>query len=174
TQVGPFPVWEYRQINAKMLGVDLDVNLHLTDNLIYRGRGAYLYGQDTTTDEPLILMMPTNFSNSLEYRRKNWNNFYVNLENRSVLKQNRFPIHNSEITFYENGIEVTKTVDFSTPPPAYSLWNVQAGFNLTKNLSTGLTVQNLFNKAYRDYLNRLRYFSEDIGRNIIINFRYNF
>ncbi len=119
-------------------------------------------------------MMPTNFSNSLEYQRKDWKNFYVNLENRTVLKQNRFPIHNSEITFYENGIEVTKTVDFSTPPPAYSLWNVQAGFNLTKNLSAGVTVQNLFNKAYRDYLNRLRYFSDDMGRNIIINFRYNF
>ncbi|WP_079667413.1 TonB-dependent receptor [Soonwooa buanensis] len=174
TQVGPFPVWEYRQINAKMLGVDVDVNLHLTDNLTYRGRGAYLYGQDTTNDEPLILMMPTNFSNNLEYQRKDWKNFYVNLENRTVLKQDRFPIHNSEITFYENGIEVTKTVDFSTPPPAYSLWNIQAGFNLTKNLSAGVTVQNLFNKAYRDYLNRLRYFSDDMGRNIIINFRYNF
>ncbi len=174
TQVGPFPVWEYRQINAKMLGVDVDINLHLTDNLTYRGRGAYLYGQDTTNDEPLILMMPTNFSNNLEYQRKDWKNFYINLENRTVLRQNRFPIHNSEITFYENGIEVKKTVDFNTPPPAYSLWNVQAGFNLTKNLSAGLTVQNLFNKAYRDYLNRLRYFSEETGRNIIINFRYNF
>lgn len=174
TQVGPFPVWEYQQINAKMYGVDLDINWKLTDNLTYRGRGAYLYGQDTTHDEPLILMMPTNFSNSLEFHKKEWKNFSLSLENKTVLRQNRFPIHNSEIVFYEDGEEITKTVDFSTPPDGYSLWNVQAGFNLAKNLYTGVSIQNLFNKSYRDYLNRLRYFSDDLGRNFIFNIRYNF
>ncbi len=174
TQVGPFPVWEYQQINAKMYGVDLDVNLKVTDHLTYRGRGAYLYGQDTTHNEPLILMMPTNFTNSLEYQRQDWSGFFLSVENRSVLRQNRFPIHNSEITFYDDGDEITKTVDFSTPPSAYTLWNAQAGINLTKRLYAGLVVQNIFNTSYRDYLNRMRFFADETGRNVILNFRYNF
>lgn len=174
TQVGPFPVWEYQQINAKMYGVDLDINLKVTDHLTYRGRGAYLYGQDTTHNEPLILMMPTNFTNSIEYQRKDWKGFFASVENRSVLRQNRFPIHNSDITFYEDGDEITKTVDFSTPPSAYTLWNAQAGINLTKRLYAGVVVQNIFNTSYRDYLNRMRFFANETGRNVILNFRYNF
>jgi iron complex outermembrane receptor protein len=53
-----------------MYGVDLDVNLKLTDNLTYVGKGSYVYGQDDTNNVPLILMMPPNFSNALQFKKK--------------------------------------------------------------------------------------------------------
>lgn len=171
---GVFPVWEYQQIDAKMYGVDLDVNWKLTDNLTYVGKGSYVYGQDDTHNEPLILMMPPNFSNALQFNKENWSNFYFTLENQTFLKQNRFPIHNATISIYENGDEVTKTVDFSTPPGGYSLWNIRTGINISKNLSAGLIVNNIFNVSYRDYLNRMRFFADEAGRNFILNFRYRF
>ena len=171
---GTFPVWKYRQVDVEMLGIDLDILLKINEDFTYSSRGSYLYGQDLTNDEPLILMMPPNFSNKLEFNKKAWNNFYFSVENRNVLEQKRFPIHNAEISVYENGASVSKTVDFSTPPKAYSLWNLQTGIHLAKNFSAGLSVSNLFDTKYRDYLNRLRFFADETGRNIILNFKYQF
>ncbi|MCQ9635975.1 TonB-dependent receptor [Chryseobacterium sp. WG23] len=171
---GVFPVWSYQQIDAKMYGVDLDINWKLTDNLTYTGKGSYLYGQDDTHNEPLILMMPPNFSNGLQFKKENWNNFYFNLENQTFLKQSRFPVHNASVIIYENGVEVEKTVDLSTPPAGFSLWNIGTGINLSKNLSAGLIVNNIFNVSYRNYLNRMRFFADEAGRNFILNFRYRF
>ena len=171
---GVFPVWSYQQIDAKMYGVDVDVNWKLTENLTYIGRGSYVNGQDDSNNEPLILMMPPNFSNALQFKMEKWNQFYFSLENQTFLKQNRFPIHNAPITIFENGVEVEKIVDFSTPPSGYSLWNIQTGINISKNLSAGLIVNNLFNVSYRDYLNRMRFFADEAGRNFILNVRYRF
>lgn len=174
TQYGTFPVWLYQQIDATMYGLDVDVNFHLTDQWSYKGGASYVYGQDDTHDVPLILMMPPNFTNALQVNVKKWNDFYLTLENRTVLHQKRYPVIDISYTDYENGEEVTKTLDFSTPPKAYSLWNVQAGINLSKNFTAGLSVNNILNTAYRDYLNRMRYFANDPGRNFILSFRYKF
>lgn len=67
---GVFPVWSYQQIDAKMFGADLDVNWNLTSNLTYKGRAAYLYGQDMTNNVPLILMAPTNVYNAIEFKNR--------------------------------------------------------------------------------------------------------
>lgn len=171
---GVFPEWAYQQIDAKMYGVDLDINWRLTDNLTYVGKGSYVYGQDDTHDEPLILMMPPNFSNALQFKKQNWSNFYFTVENQTFLKQTRFPIRNATLELYVNGELVDKEIDFSTPPNGYSLWNIQTGINISKNLSAGLIVNNLFNTSYREYMNRLRFFADEAGRNFILNFRYRF
>lgn len=174
TQFGTFPIWIYQQIDAKMYGIDVDVDFNISEHFSYRGRASYVYGQDETHNQPLILMMPANFTNSVQFNLKKWNGFYFNIENRTVLHQNRYPITDSSYPDYVDGEEVTKTLDFSTPPKEYSLWNLQAGINLTKTLNAGITVNNIFNVSYRDYLNRMRFFANDLGRNVILNFRYQF
>lgn len=171
---GVFPEWAYQQIDATMYGVDLDINWKLTDDLTYVGKGSYVHGQDDTNNEPLILMMPPNFSNALQFKKEKWNNFYFTIENQTFLKQTRFPIRNAPLEIYVDGELVDKMIDFSTPPNGYSLWNIQTGINISKNLSAGLIVNNLFNTSYRDYLNRLRFFADEAGRNFILNFRYRF
>ncbi|NML71953.1 TonB-dependent receptor [Chryseobacterium sp. RP-3-3] len=171
---GVFPEWAYQQIDAKMYGVDLDINWKLTDDLTYVGKGSYVHGQDDTNNEPLILMMPPNFSNALQFKKEKWNNFYFTVENQTFLKQTRFPVRNVPLEVYVDGELVDKTIDLSTPPSGYSLWNIQTGINISKNLSAGLIVNNLFNTSYRDYLNRLRFFADEAGRNFILNFRYKF
>jgi iron complex outermembrane receptor protein len=35
-------------------------------------------------------------------------------------------------------------------------------------VTIGVSVRNLFDTAYRDYLNQFRYFSDELGRNIQI------
>lgn len=171
---GVFPVWSYGQIDAKMYGIDFDAGLNITPTINYKGRFSYVYGQDLTNDQPLILMLPPNFANSLEFSKAEWRNFYFKVENQTFLHQNRFPDYNPLIHIYENGVEVEKTLDLSTPPPSYSLWSLQTGIDFGKHFSAGLKITNLFDANYKDYLNRLRFFSYEMGRNVILNLKYNF
>lgn len=175
TQWGGFLVWSYQQINARMYGADLDVALHLTNHLQYKGSVSYVNGQDLSNDVPLILMVPTIFNNSIEFSRKQWNHFYLNISNRTVLQQKRFPEYNVSVRLFDGeGNAYYQDVDISTPPKGYSLWNLQTGVDLAKNFSVGFSVQNIFNISYRDYLNRLRYFSDEMGRNFILSLKYQF
>lgn len=171
---GVFPVWSYKQINAKMYGLDVDALLKLNDHFEYHGNFSYLNGQDKTNDQPLIMIVPTNFANSLEFKNEKWKNFYFKVQQQTFLHQNRFPVYNPTINIFENGIEVEKTLDLSTPPPTYSLFSIQTGFDFNKHFTAGLNVTNLFETNYKDYLNRMRYFSYEMGRNIIFNVKYNF
>lgn len=171
---GVFPVWSYQQINAKMYGLDVDAELKFNNHFEYKGNFSYVNGQDETNDQPLIMMVPTNFTNSLEFKNKQWKNFYFKVQQQTFLHQNRFPVYNPTIIIFENGVEVEKTLDLSTPPPTYTLWSLQTGFDFTKHFSAGLNVTNLFDTNYKDYLNRMRYFSFEMGRNIILNLKYNF
>ena len=66
-------------------------------------------------------------------------------------------------------------VDISATPPTYTLFGIQTaavfnGFKKSK-IKLELNVDNVFNIAYREHLNRLRYFADDLGRNI--NFKIN-
>lgn len=171
---GVFPVWSYQQIDARMYGFDFDAQLKINENFNYKGRFSYVNGEDLSNNQPLILMLPPNFSNSIEFSNAKWKDSYFKIENQTVLQQKRFPLFNPTINIYENGVEVEKTLDLSTPPPAYSLWNIQTGINLTKNFSAGMNITNVFNKNYKDYLNRMRFFFYEMGRNFIFNVKYNF
>jgi len=41
-------------------------------------------------------------------------------------------------------------------------------------LNIFLRIDNLFNVSYRDYLNRLRYFADELGINVIMGLNLNF
>ena len=118
-------------------------------------------------------MMPANFKNSLEFSLPK-NAFYVRVENENVFKQNNFPNRNLMVDFIENGELVSKEIDYSSTPNAYSLFNVSAGLDVIKNFNINLRMNNIFNKNYRDYLNRMRYFAPELGRNLIVTLQYKF
>ena len=71
-----------------------------------------------------------------------------------------------------------ETVDVSTPPPAYHLMNLTAGTSFAlgdvTKLDLNLKITNLFDTSYRDYLNRLRYYSDDLGRNLLVQLKINY
>jgi iron complex outermembrane receptor protein len=68
--------------------------------------------------------------------------------------------------------------DFLPPPKAYILWNLQAGTSVRiaekQELELGINIQNLFNTVYRDYLNRFRYYADDMGRNASLRLKWKF
>jgi len=174
TSRGVFPVWTYQQIKARIYGLDADAELSVLKNLKWKSSFSILRGDDLSHNEPLILMMPTKWRNSIEFTLDQPKNFYLSLENENSFKQSRFPIRNLPVTFIKDGIERNETVDFSTPPPAFTLFNVAVGADLAKNLNLNLRINNVFNTEYREYLNRLRYYMFEPGRNVVVTFKYNF
>ena len=78
-------------------------------------------------------------------------------------------------TVIESGEKISKVVDISTPPDAYNLFNLNLSWGpyifLSSNIHFGLSIDNVMNKAYRNYLNRLRYYSDEVGRNVLLQIK---
>jgi iron complex outermembrane receptor protein len=67
--------------------------------------------------------------------------------------------------------------DYMAPPPAYTLVNVDASSGWlfkSRQVDFVFSISNIFNIAYRDYMNSFRYFSLDRGRNISLKTKINF
>jgi iron complex outermembrane receptor protein len=66
--------------------------------------------------------------------------------------------------------------DYAPPPGAYMLFDAEAGFAIPrlKGMDVGITVTNLLNTRYRNYLNRFRYYTDETGRNISLRVKYSF
>jgi len=174
TNRGVFPVESYQQVKARMLGVDMDAELSILDNLKWKSGYSVLRGDDLTNNQPLILMMPARNRNSIEIMLHKPSQFYVTLENDNVFRQKRYPIANLPVTFIKDGVERSEIVDFSTPPAAYTSFNATLGANLFKHVNLNFRINNLFNTEYREYLNRLRYYMYEPGRNFVVTLKYNF
>lgn len=174
TNRGVFMIWDYRQTQARIFGIDADLQLNFLDNFNWKSQFSTLRGDDLSNNEPLILMMPTKFFNALEFKIDSFRNFYLKAENESVLQQKRVPQRNISLTVIENGQIVNRELDTSTAPSSYTLFHAAAGMDLAKNFTVNFRINNIFNTNYRDYLNRLRYFAPELGRSLILGFKYNF
>ncbi|GEQ86317.1 hypothetical protein ULMS_18250 [Patiriisocius marinistellae] len=173
---GNFQVWEYRQTDARLIGVDTDATFRINDALNYSNQFSIVKGKDITRDESLINMPSANITNRLDYILPFKHKIDVGIESVFNFRQNEFPDNNFEIFLPET--ETFQLVDVSTPPDAYHLININTATNFDLNnktkLNISLRVTNLLNTSYRDYLNRLRYYADDLGRNIILQLKINY
>lgn len=174
TNRGVFPVWSYQQIKARIFGVDADAELAITDQLKWRSGFSILRGDDLSNNESLILMTPAKQRNSIQLNLNQPKNFYISLENENTAKQNRFPIRNLPVSFIKDGVERNEIVDFSSTPAAFSLFHASVGVDVVKNLNLNFRINNIFNTDYREYLNRLRFYMFESGRNFVVTLKYNF
>ena len=172
---GAFPVWEYRQTDARLLGVDLSAYIDWATNWRTEHQFSLVKGKDTSQDIPLINMPAPTTTNRITYNRPEWNGLEIGLESFYSFRQNEFP---PNITVFSPEQQEFVILEINTPPDAYHLMGLygKMDFMLSEQtkLGIGLTVNNLFDTSYRDYLNRLRYFADDLGRNIIlqVNLKY--
>ena len=143
---------------------------------MYKGSLSLLRGDNLTEDTPLINMPSTNFSNSIVYSNKKLNQLTIGITQYTELKQNRFPDYN--FFTFNPILQEDVYVDISSTPSAFTLFhfNSSANFKIssTSNLNVAFNVENLFNVSYRNYLNRLRYFADEVGRNFNIKLKFNY
>ena len=170
---GAFPVYEYNQIDAEIYGIDIDLNKKINKRLDYYGSISLLRGKNTSENLPLINMPAANFNNKLMYFNEELKQLSVSITHKTVLQQNRFPDYN--FFTLDPVTQQDVFVDISSTPPTYSIFglNISSAFNEGK-LQFELNVENLFNTSYREHLNRLRYFSDELGRNINFKIKINY
>ncbi|GAA3625932.1 TonB-dependent receptor [Flavivirga jejuensis] len=173
---GEFLVWEYKQTNASLFGVDLDVHYQYNKHWFASNKSSIVKGHDISKDRPLIDMPSFKTVNALSYSNKKWWHFNSELQSELVLAQNEYPNNNFEV--YIPTTDEFELLDISTPPPTYHLlhFNSDITLNISQktNLNIGLRITNILNTSYREYLNRLRYFADDLGRNIMLQLKLNY
>lgn len=173
---GAFPVWEYNQADARIFGVDIDVSKRLNNHFRYNGSISLLQGDNLSDDIPLINMPATNFTNTITYNNEKLNQLSIGLKQKTVLQQNRFPDYN--FFTFDPILQEDVYVDISSTPSTYTLLDFNSSIDL-KTFKSGtlrleFNVQNLFNTSYREHLNRLRYFADELGRNFNIKLKFNY
>ena len=174
---GTFPVYRYRQTQALMAGADLHMGYNISNRWGYSFNSAYVYGQNTRDNLPLIDMPPVNITNTVRYTYKEWHSFFAEVRSESVLKQWRYPNYNFTAPVPVNGELVQTLVDISTPPSGYELLHFTTGvqFSVGKNVAAvNFSVYNLLNTSYRDYLNRQRLYTNEVGRNFQLQLKFNY
>ncbi len=176
TNRGEFVAWEFVQSNTQIFGVDVAASYKLSDRISLDNKTSFIKGYDQTDDIPLIDMPPFSTINGITYTNADWNNFKINLKSEWVFEQNEFPDFNFEIFDPTRNEDVL--LDISTPPSAYHLLHLYSEItvNTSKktNLNIALSINNLFDTNYRAYLNRLRYFADDLGRNVMLQLQFNY
>jgi iron complex outermembrane receptor protein len=173
---GTFPVYNYRQDNVLMAGLDLHTDWDITSHFRHSFNFAYVHANNTSKNQPLIDMPPLNIGNTVRYTL-DWHNLFLELRSEAIFAQTRYPGNNFYADIPVNGELVPTYVDISTPPSGYHLLHFTSGmqFRVSKTMaSLNFSVNNIFNTAYRDYLNRQRLYADDTGRNFQLQLKLNY
>lgn len=152
---GAFPVFRYEQIDARFTGMDLSVFFKLLKSFTVYAKGSFVRAYNQTDNSFLVGIPADKIEPGIiySYRFKNKHVLNVQFSAPMVRMQDR----------------VEENSDYVAPPKGYLLINAQVSYSfLLKNqkVDLSLEVSNLTNEVYRDYLNRFRYFADEVGRNI--------
>ena len=172
---GAFPVWEYAAVSALFKGFDFDFSYAFNAKTQFRNSTSWVEATNTKTDLPLVNIPPLTINNQLQFSLPNWNSFFVMVNSKTIFRQTQFPNNNFDTTVIEDGKIVTKTVDISTPPNGYHDLGLELNWGpyslRSSNVSISLSFDNVLDASYRNYLNRLRFYSDEIGRNISLQIK---
>jgi iron complex outermembrane receptor protein len=160
---GAFPVFAYRQSDALFTGLEAQLKHTITKGVLYTGALNFIYAQDLLRQSPLPLIPPFAWNNALRFTRSvspRWQEAFISVEHQYTGRQFRY----------------NPQLDLAAPPADYSLFNLAMGISHVKKHTYvfSLRIENLGNHAYRNYLDRFRYFANAPGRNLIVECLINF
>lgn len=175
---GVFLKYEYQQNDAQLLGLDVDAAYQINDHFSYRGKFSTVDGREIDSHRALIDIPATNMSHAVSYQNEKWHHLTLTLKGDAVFKKQNYPDDNFTIKVLDNGVYENQLVDISTPPSGYFLtgFDASAVFHPFKRgaMEVGLSLSNIFNVKYRDYLNKLRYYADNTGRNISLQVKFKY
>lgn len=159
--------WLFTQTDARFRGLDALATYQLAPRWLLGSKVAIVRARDTQQDEWLIYTPADRGELSLRYAlsdptgQTRLTQRFVQVNGTGVARQTRVPAN------YE-------ARDYRTPPAGYALLGLEAGATVRWGrlpLDVSLTGGNLLNQRYRDYLNRYRYFTDEMGRNVTLRVR---
>lgn len=154
---GSYPLFQYKQTGAFFRGIDFDVRLRPIQHVEYHLLSGLIWANEKQTGNYLPYIPSARFDHDITWEdiRVGKGNAWLQLKHRLVLKQTRFNPANDLIDF---------------TPPTYNLFGLEAGIDWPlgerNKLRMLLAADNLFNKEYKEYTNRSRYYAHDMGRDI--------
>lgn len=162
---GAFPVFKYTAADVTMTGINIKLNSDISEKFAWNNNVNYIYALNKTLHAGLIRIPPLSATSGLTFttgKTRYFNELKIGIDITYTAQQNN----------------ISSDEDFLPPPPSYTLTNTFLRIKWKKKshreIAMLLRCDNLFNVAYRDYLDRLRYFANEMGRNISITINSTF
>lgn len=163
---GVFPIFRYKQVDARFYGGDVAIAVKPLSWLTYNAQAQWVRAVNSQTGGYFPYIPADRYEQSIECKfksiSKHLDNIAFNVGYLYVAKQRRFD----------------PSIDFiSETPPAYHL--LGAGINFGFPLKPGrielnVTVSNVLNSLYKEYTNRFRYYAHEKGRDVRLSISYKF
>ena len=167
---GAFPVFKYEQTDANIYGLDLSSQFTFSKTLYGLFKFSYIKGRDSKNELPLIFIPPNNFFASLIYRFQK----SFNISNNLQIEESEIELTN-RLIFRKNDVLLDQ--DFVPAPNGYYLLGLKFSTNVifpSYKIRCFVKADNLLNARYRDYMNRQRYFADDLGISVTIGMNVKF
>ncbi|MEY5045368.1 MAG: hypothetical protein RL713_593, partial [Bacteroidota bacterium] len=164
---------------AVLTGSDINIGYKFNNHLRSHIKASLLRAYDRGQNTWLIQMPSDRYEADLNYvfvDGKKLKQPSVKLSYQYVTEQKRVPPSGNIKVVNQSGQESMES-DYMAPPSAYGLVNFEAAAAMElmkKKIDFVFGVTNLFNVAYRDYMNAFRYFALDRGRNISLKIKMPF
>jgi len=166
TEIDPesgFQIFDVTQGDARLIGLEGAVEYHPTRYLHLQGTADYTNGTNTTTDTPLPTMPPFRATYLVRLEGDpmgSLENPYLSVGGESNARQGRLDPTEEEF-FSESGYKSA----------GYTLLNLGAGFTLPvarNRLRLDLSLRNVLDKKYANFLSRYKTYALDPGRNLTL------
>ena len=150
-----FQKYLLKQADAALLGAELSLQAQVTDWLILNGGFDYIRGTNDQSQKPLPMIPANRVKAGARLTTASMSsilNPYVSVNVKAVSSQDRIE-------------------EFETPTAGYILFDVAVGGEIaiaSSRATIDLSIENLFDKAYRDHLNRYKAYALNPGRNIAL------
>ncbi len=176
---GPMPYYIHDQIDMLFIGSDITLKRKFSKKFKSAFTFNYLWSNNLDNSGKLINQPPIRINSNFKWQT---NNFWrIDFSEIAILPSYTFRQFNAPITYTPesliNGYIAinynTKIFDLKEAPDGYFLldfsWKVDVN-----DFSFSLLINNVLNKRYRNYLNKMRIFADEMGRNFIVNLSYKF
>jgi iron complex outermembrane receptor protein len=176
---GPMPYFIFDQSDMLFIGSDLTLKRKFTNKFNSSLTLNYLWSNNLDNNGKLLNLPPVRIENSINWDTNNFwkiNSSEISLSPSYTFQQFQAPMTispESLINGTNNITSDTDIFDFKDAPEGYFLLDFSWKFNI-KDFTASVMVNNVFNKKYRNYLNSMRYFADEVGRNFMINLTYSF
>lgn len=153
------------QTNALIQGIEWSAKYQMSKQLQWRATAEVMQGRDTKNNRDLPLMPADNATLNADYtfRNQGWlHKPYIGLGTKYVAAK-------KSAGLYEPFSQFDGTPFGAASTDAYWLWNMQTGAELKlgkQPLKLDVTVQNLLDTEYRDFLDTYKGYALGMGRNV--------
>lgn len=161
---GAFPAFDYAQADSRIMGLDWTGSFSLLKNLDLESKASLLSGWNRELKDYLIFMPPLRFEQGVKWafntKKQVEHPSFARISALWVLQQKQAP-----------------ATDYAPPPPGFVRLDAELFHTLNwgkQRFEVGLSIYNLLNTEYREYLNRFRYFTAEPGRNLSLRIKMPF